>query len=146
MQRSTGLADSVVCGNVLEHIEEHGEALALMSTMVKPEGCVLLYVPAAPWAFGSVDEVLGHYRRYSKRGIDRLAGESGLRVVASRYVNMLGAFGWWWCSRVRRQTEIEPRNVRLIDRYVPYISAIERLFPPVVGQSLFAVLKKEEHA
>jgi SAM-dependent methyltransferase len=137
------LADSVVCVNVLEHILEHVDVLAGMAKVAKPEGSILLYVPACPWAFGETDRALGHYRRYSKRGLRRIARQSNLRVIASRYVNFIGAFGWWWCSRIRRRPEIDPSSARFVDRCVPYVSALERLLPPIVGQSLFAVLKKE---
>jgi SAM-dependent methyltransferase len=135
-------ADSVVCVNVLEHIQDHGEALRMMAAMAKPDGSILLYVPACPWAFGALDRALGHYRRYSKKGLEELAQNCGLHVLMSRYVNFIGVFGWWWYSRVLAKTEISNENARFVDRYVPYISAVERIFPPMVGQSLFAVLKK----
>ena len=134
--------DSVVCVNVLEHIQEQEHALRMMTNLLRPQGVVLLYVPACPWAYGRLDEALGHYRRYSKKQVKHLAHVCRLRLVQCRYVNCIGAFGWWWHSRVRKNAEIKPGPVRSFDRFVPYISALEHFLPLVVGQSLFAVLQQ----
>jgi SAM-dependent methyltransferase len=135
--------DSVVCVNVLEHIEDDEAMLKKFSEMINPDGIILLYVPACPWAFGEIDKALGHYRRYSKHSLKELANNCGLDIVAGRYVNFIGAFGWWWCSRVRRQADIKRDNVKLVDRFVPYLSAAEKLIKPIVGQSLFMAFKKK---
>ena len=137
------LVDSVVCVNVLEHIENDAAMLEKFASMLNPGGIILIYVPACSWAFGEIDKALGHYRRYSKRGLRELADRCGLDVVSSRYVNFIGAFGWWWCSRFRKQTDIKRDNVKLVDRFVPYLSAAEKLIKPIVGQSLFMAFKKK---
>lgn len=66
-----------------------------------------------------------------------------LHVSHCRHINFIGAFGWWWVSRIRAQTRIDPEKARLVDRFVPFISAAERLLPPFIGQSLFAVSRKQ---
>src|SRR5207245_11489208 len=45
------------------------------SSLVRPGGLVLLALPAVPWLFGYHDELLGHYRRYSKRTLRALVSE-----------------------------------------------------------------------
>lgn len=137
-----GAFDTVVCVNVLEHIEDDIQALREMTGFLQDGGRVLLYVPAAPWAYGRLDAELGHFRRYSKRRIRRLARECGLILRQCQYVNFIGAFGWWWHSRVLRREVISPESARFVDRLVPYLSALERLVPLWTGQSLFAVLQK----
>lgn len=129
-------------GYVLEYIEDDDAMLRKFSDMLAPNGVILLYVPACPWAYGEIDKALGHYRRYSKHGLKELAHNCGLDIVSGRYVNFIGAFGWWWCSRFRKQTDIKRDNVKLVDRVVPYLSAAEKLIKPVVGQSLFMAFKK----
>lgn len=135
--------DTVVCINVLEHIQDDAKALQIMSSLVGSEGAILLYVPACSWAFGALDRALGHHRRYSRRGLWDLANKCQLHVSHCRHVNFIGAFGWWWVSRIRAQTRIDPEKARVVDRFVPFISAAERLLPPFIGQSLFAVLRKQ---
>ncbi len=138
----TELVDSIVCVNVLEHIKEDAAALRMMGTLVKPNGVILIFVPACPWAFGALDLALGHYRRYTRKSLVAVVRESQLQVVRSQYVNFIGAFAWWWYSRVRGNVKIDAKGARLFDRFVPYVSAVERLVPTSVGQSLFVALKK----
>lgn len=134
--------DTVVCVNVLEHIEDDVRALGQMKAMLKDGGRVLLYVPAAAWAYGQLDRQLGHYRRYSRRMVRDLAGSSGMKVEKCTYVNFIGVFGWFLHSRILKREVISPESARFVDHLVPYISALERLLPPLTGQSLFAVLSK----
>ena len=73
-------ADSCVCLNVLEHMEDDGQALRGMASILGPGGVVVLLVPAFPMLYGPIDRNLGHHRRYSRGSIARLAGATGLRI------------------------------------------------------------------
>ena len=59
--------DCAVATDVLEHIEDDYTAFDRLVRQVRPGGLVLITVPAGNWLFGYHDEVLGHYRRYSRR-------------------------------------------------------------------------------
>ena len=133
--------DTVVCVNVLEHIEEDAEAVGLMKSLLKTGGRLLLYVPAAPWAYGELDRCLGHYRRYSKRMVRALSQTCGMELERCIYVNFPGAFGWFLHARLLGRKVIAPESARVVDRLVPFISAVERLLPPITGQSIFAVMR-----
>jgi SAM-dependent methyltransferase len=132
--------DTVLCVNVLEHIRNDAAGLRSMLACLEPGGRLLLYVPACPFAFGTLDASLGHYRRYSRKSLRRLVATTGASLRLCRFVNMPGFFGWFWASRVSRDTRIEPSKARFVDRLAPYISAAERIIPPPIGQSLFAVI------
>ncbi len=136
--------DSVVCVNVLEHIEDDAQALGQMKSLLRDGGRVLLYVPAGPWAFGHLDRQLGHHRRYSRGMVRQLAGACGLELERCIYVNFAGVFGWFLHSRILKREVVSPQSARFVDRLVPYLSAMERLLPPLTGQSLFAVLRKRK--
>ncbi len=133
--------DTVVCVNVLEHIEDDARALRCMASVLRPGGRILLYIPACQWAYGALDEHLGHYRRYSRCRIKALAHSVGLVTVTNHFVNLPGVFGWFWTGCVKREPVIRVENARFVDRIVPYLSAAERLVHPPIGQSLFAVLQ-----
>lgn len=137
-----GSFDTVLCVNVLEHIRDDLDGLLRMGSVLKPGGVLLLYVPACPCAYGSLDKGLGHFRRYSRRELVLLSRRAGFAVKSSRYVNFVGLLGWWWTSRVKRESLIDPSVARLMDRMVPFVSAVERLIPPRVGQSLFVVMDR----
>lgn len=136
-------ADTCVCMNVLEHISDDRAALRRMGTVVEDGGKVILVVPAFPALYGPIDRRLGHFRRYTRRGIGELAASAGLRIETMRYVNVAGFFGWWINAHVLRREAQSEAQIRFFDRWiVPMESRMEQLIHPPFGQSLFVVLEK----
>jgi SAM-dependent methyltransferase len=135
--------DSCICVNVLEHIEEDAGALEAMGSILTPGGVVVLLVPAFEALYGRIDRNLGHYRRYRRSGIRRLAEQAGLHVQELRYVNAIGMAGWWVNAHLGRREAQSDGQIAIFDRWiVPLASRMEAILPPPFGQSLFAVLKK----
>jgi SAM-dependent methyltransferase len=135
--------DSVVCLNVLEHIEDDHRALANMHSVLQPRGRAILIVPAFEQLYGPIDAKLGHYRRYSKPTLRRLAEETGFHVLGLRYMNMIGFFGWWFNARVMPREEQSESQIAIFDALVvPVQAALEGWIEPPFGQSIFAVFEK----
>ena len=61
-----GSVDSVVCVNVLEHIKDDLTGLRNIHTALEPGGRAIILVPQGQDIYGTLDEALGHYRRYSR--------------------------------------------------------------------------------
>ena len=140
--------DTIVCVNVLEHIEDDIRALRLFRDFVAPAGGnVLIFVPAVQAAYGPLDAALGHHRRYSKRTLRRVFDAAGLDLVALRYTNPIGLLGWMYNAHVSGTTEHTSGQVRLFERLVaPWALPLDRLVPPPIGLSLFAVGRARVHA
>ena len=133
--------DSCVCLNVLEHIEDDGAMLCRMSAVLTPGGVIVLMVPAFPSLYGLIDRNLGHYRRYRKDSIRKLAEACGLRIRKAHYMNFIGFFGWWANSHIFHREAQSAQQIEVFDRWVVPIQArLESLWPPPFGQSLLAVL------
>jgi 2-polyprenyl-3-methyl-5-hydroxy-6-metoxy-1,4-benzoquinol methylase len=133
--------DTIVCVNVLEHIEDDVKALSLFRELVAPaNGSVLIFVPAVQAAYGPLDAALGHHRRYSKPTLRAAFDAAGLDLVALRYTNPIGLLGWMYNSHITGATEHTVGQVRLFESLVaPWALPIDRLIAPPIGQSLFAV-------
>jgi len=135
--------DCCVCLNVLEHIEDDGAALKAMASVLVPGGVMVLLLPAFQSLYGPIDKNLGHYRRYSRGAIRRLADRTGLRIRKTQYLNLVGFLGWWTNSHILKLEAQSERQIEIFDRYlVPVISTVERLARAPFGQSLLAVLEK----
>lgn len=135
--------DSVVCVNVLEHIEDDGAALCAMAEILAPDGVIVLLVPAFQALYGPIDRNLGHYRRYRHGSIVRLAGAAGLEVRKLHYVNAAGLFGWWVNSHLLKRETQSDGQIAVFDRWlVPALSVLEGAITPPFGQSLLAVLRR----
>ena len=133
--------DTIVCVNVLEHIEDDVHALRLFRDLVAPAGGkVLIFVPAVQAAYGPLDAALGHHRRYSKTTLRRAFETAGLDLVTLRYTNPIGLIGWMYNAHISGTTEHTSGQVRLFEQFVaPWALPLDRLVAPPLGLSLFAV-------
>lgn len=135
--------DCCVCLNVLEHIEDETAALNAMASVLAPGGAIILLLPAFPALYGPIDQNLGHYRRYDRGTLRRLADRTGLRLRKAHYWNVAGFFGWWTNAHILKREAQSERQIEVFDRYVvPAVSAVERVVRAPFGQSLLAVLER----
>jgi len=130
--------DTVVCSNVLEHIEDDNKALAAIHDVLEPGGRVVLIVPALQSLYGSIDRAIHHYRRYSREEILAKLQRAGLTVEHVSYFNMVGAPGWYLNSVLLKRQSVPGVQARINDWLVPWLR-LERRFGPPVGMSLLAV-------
>lgn len=136
-------ADSVVAVNVLEHVHDDAAFLAAAHRLLAPGGHLLLFVPALPALYGTLDEAFEHVRRYTRAGLDGRLRGAGFRPVRLHYTNLPGVAAWWLSGRVLRRRTVTARDAKLYDRWItPWTSALERVWTPPLGQSLIAVARK----
>ena len=86
--------DSAVMINVLEHIEDDVAALRTLSTLVRPGGRIIIYVPALNALYGPYDRKVGHFRRYAPWRLREVVEAAGLEPVVTRYANALAIPVW----------------------------------------------------
>ena len=72
--------------DVLEHIKEDHTALKEWRNTLKPDGLLLITVPAFQHLWSSHDIFLGHYKRYNNKSLNDLANSTGLKVVRIHYI------------------------------------------------------------
>jgi hypothetical protein len=110
-------------------------------------GNVLIFVPAIQAAYGPLDAALGHHRRYTKRTLRKAFESAGLDLVTLRYTNPIGLLGWMYNAHVSKTTVHTTGQVRLYEQLVaPWALPLDRLVPPPIGLSLFAVGRPRVHA
>ncbi|MCH7641126.1 class I SAM-dependent methyltransferase [Patescibacteria group bacterium] len=137
-----GKFDTIVCLNVLEHIQDDKRALTNMHKLLAKNGILLLLVPSHQFAYGSLDEKLGHHRRYDKRSLAKLLKKSGLSVTKMRYLNLLGLIGWFVNSKILKR-EILPKNQLMVFNKLARLELVlEKATEPPIGLSILAVAKK----
>ena len=133
--------DTVVCVNVLEHIEDDVTALRLFADIVEPAGGnVLVFVPAVQAAYGPLDAELGHHRRYLKGSLEKAFNAAGLELALLKYTNPIGLLGWMYNSWIKKSTSHSSQQIRLFEWLVaPWALPLERVLPLPIGLSLVAV-------
>jgi glycosyltransferase involved in cell wall biosynthesis len=111
--------DSVICFNVLEHVEQDETALRRIFNLLEPSGRLLLLVPSHPWLNGSIDEHLGHHRRYGKKELKNKLEAMGFKVILLKYFNRIGILGWFLNSKMLRRKRLPSFQLRIYNLLVP---------------------------
>lgn len=137
-------ADAVAAVNVLEHVEDDAAFLREAYDAVKPGGHLLLFVPAVPAIYGSLDKVFEHFRRYTKPSLRRVIESAGWKPRRIAYMNFPGIAAWFMAGRVLKKTSIAPSDAKAYDRLVvPWISRLEQLVPPPIGSNIIAIARRQ---
>ncbi|MFM9995281.1 MAG: glycosyltransferase [Phycisphaerales bacterium] len=110
--------DTVVCCNVLEHLEPDEAVLRCFHDALEPGGHAIILVPAHAWLYSACDKNLGHVRRYSHDELIRKLRGAGLEPVAVFPFNRLGVLGWW-ANKVLRRGRLTPGQVRMYELLLP---------------------------
>ena len=133
-----GSFDSVVCLNVVEHVEDDLGALRNIFSALKPGGRAIILVPQDQKAYGTLDEVLGHFRRYSEAQLRARMEEAGFTVERILHFNRVTRPGWRFNGQVLKRRSFGRFQLKMFDSLVPLWRRIDGSLPwPAV--SLIAV-------
>jgi SAM-dependent methyltransferase len=130
--------------NVLEHIVEDEAVLKSLAEILSPGGRILIYVPAHPWLFSSMDRRVSHVRRYQKTELINKVTSSNLRIINLEYVDFLGVFATLVFKLVgNRSGKLNRRSILFYDRLIfPLSALLDRLFCKLLGKNLLLVAEK----
>jgi SAM-dependent methyltransferase len=117
--------------NVLEHIEDDVAALQAMMPKLKKGARLLIYVPAFPCLFSSMDRKVGHYRRYTKASLISAVQAAGFRVERARYVDSLGFFASYLYKYLGNTSGT--LNLGTLIFYDRYVFPLSRILDRLVG-------------
>src|SRR5581483_1427523 len=139
--------DTVLSCNVFEHIERDADAFRNAARLLGPDGRLVLLLPAHAWLYGCMDRMAGHFRRYARDDTARKLAAAGLQPLVLRYVNVVGALGWWVNNRLISHRDLSSPSIngqiRMFDRLLlPLLRRMEGGRAMPFGQSLLAVGRK----
>lgn len=135
--------DLIYSFNVLEHIEDDSGAFRRMSESLRPGGIMVIYVPAFQVLFSSMDQLVGHHRRYKTKQLRAMAAGNGLRIKELRYCDPAG-FGAALLYRIKGgDGRISPRSLKLYDSAIfPVSRTVEPLTGRFFGKNAVLVAQK----
>ena len=141
--------DSIICLDVIEHVEKDTLALSNFRDLLIDEGTLIISVPALKIFFGDQDKKLGHYRRYTKKELTETLHDAGFEIFKIHYWNFIGIIPYVLFEKIlhkslndtirySRTTGSDILNLLL--NY--WFSIVENKIPLPVGLTLIAVCKK----
>ena len=143
----TGTYDFVYTVNVLEHINAVDDSCAQLHRILRPGGRLFVFVPAFEVLWTSLDDEVGHVRRFSKQGLRGTLTAVGFSVEQLRFFDSLG-FPALLGVRLLEGLNLfryDGGSVGFYDRYLfPISQGLDRAVRGVIGKNLVAVAYKAE--
>jgi glycosyltransferase involved in cell wall biosynthesis/phospholipid N-methyltransferase len=121
--------DSVVCLNVIEHVRDDAAGFRHIYQSLRAGGRAVVLVPEGPSIYGSLDEVLGHHRRYTEAMLRERMQEAGFEVERILQFNRVTRPGWFLNGRVMRRRTFGRLQLAVFDRLVWLWRRIDRFLP-----------------
>jgi glycosyltransferase involved in cell wall biosynthesis len=134
--------DTVVCLNVVEHVEDDLGALRNIWNALSEGGRAVVLVPFGPGLYGSLDEVLGHFRRYTREQLVGVAEQAGFRVEHVLEFNRPGVVAWWLNGQILHRRTFGLGQVRMLNLLTPIFRLLDSWLP-LPPLSIIAILRKE---
>ncbi len=113
-----GKFDLIFSVNVLEHIEDDRSAVQGLIDRLAPRGVIKVFVPAHNVLFSKMDELVGHYRRYSTKQLVGLFEDAGAVGIKCRHFDPLGFWLALGHKLARAPGRILPWSFALYDTVV----------------------------
>jgi SAM-dependent methyltransferase len=121
-----GSVDFIFSSNVIEHIEDDVEVLRELHGKLRPGGHLALWVPAFPALWTSLDDRVGHFRRYTVASVQETLEAAGFTACPVCYyqdsVGSVLALAFKFVGKTNGQ--ISAGSVRLFDRWLFPVSRL----------------------
>ena len=148
--------DCVICSEVLEHIDEHEQALKELVRVLKPNGSLVISVPRyfperICWLLSRDyrNEEGGHVRIYKKKKLPKMLNSHGFKCWKIKYKHALHVPYWWIRCMVGHKNE-ENRMVKYYKKFLEWdimrkpfwVRKLEEFLNPLMGKSIVFYFKK----
>jgi SAM-dependent methyltransferase len=121
--------DTALCIDLLEDTEDPDRALQLLAAALKPGGRIVVLVPNLPALFGTLDQNLGHKRRYNAASLQRLLATHGFTVDRVEGFNKVALLPWWAYSKILGSGRISKLVLKIFDKSVWILRRLDALIP-----------------
>jgi SAM-dependent methyltransferase len=121
--------DTVICLNVVEHVADDQLALANIASTLAVGGRAIVLVPQGQSVYGTLDEVLGHYRRYSEEDLGNKMQQAGLHLEKMIRFNRVTRPAWYINGRIFKKRTFGRFQLWVFDRMVWFWRRIDRWLP-----------------
>ena len=146
--------DYIILADVLEHIRNDKAVLKKLKKLLKPDGKILITVPAYNYLYSKKDKILKHFRRYGYNQIKKLVSTQ-FKIIRITFFNTLLFLPIAMITLIFKALKIdyiedvENTPNRLINSLLYFIFKIELYFLKYLdfpfGVSIIIVGEKQNH-
>lgn len=138
--------DSAVYINVLEHIDDDIAELEQVRSVLKVGGRVIIFVPALPSLYGTMDGQSAHFRRYSKRELVAVIHAAGFEIEKCAYFDPLGVLVYLAMYRILKISRLGAGSVFVYDKVLlplsEWVGSVAR--HRIIGKNLIVIARMSE--
>jgi len=135
--------DTIISSNVLEHIEDDQKTLDELNSLLKNEGLLILYLPCSMKIWSNLDSLVGHYRRYTKKELNKKLVNSNFQILSIEYADSIGWIILFLSKIFKISLKYDTKKLIFYDKYVfQYLKLLDIFFKNLFGKNILAVAKK----
>tara|TARA_B100001057_G_scaffold494000_1_gene589642 strand:+ start:2197 stop:2913 length:717 start_codon:yes stop_codon:yes gene_type:complete len=134
--------DLIILADVLEHLKNDKEILQQIFNILKPNGSIIIFVPAHQILYSQFDKKIGHYRRYSKLQLMEIIPK-GIKSYKLKYIDSIGFFASLANKLILKSEDPSLRQIIFWDRFLVKLSRLfDRLLFYKFGKNIFCMISK----
>ena len=113
--------DVILYVNVLEHIQSDADEIRRARSLLRPNGVLLIVVPAHQVLYSKIDRLTGHYRRYSKKTISSCLTPHFNSIAISNF-DSVGLLPYLLVYRILGSSKVSGVQAELYSRIILRLS------------------------
>ena len=129
--------DVIIASDCLEHLENDKIALEEWKRILKKNGLLIVFVPAYNFLWSEHDEVNHHFRRYSKKNLEKKLKNAGFMIEKLSFWNFCLFFPTACVRIILNSLNKKHGSKKQNDQIVK--------FNPIMNRFLIALLKLENN-
>lgn len=131
--------DSIVYIDVLEHIEADQQQLSQVSQYLKPNGFLIILVPAHQFLYSPFDAAIGHFRRYNRTRLQAIIPKQ-LQPIKCQYLDSIGLLASLANRLLLKHSTPTQAQINLWDHWmIPASRLIDPLLRYRMGKTLIGI-------
>jgi glycosyltransferase involved in cell wall biosynthesis len=144
-QQWAGKFESALCVNLLESVEDPETVIASLTGCLQSGGTLMVLVPQGKALFCTLDQGMGHKRRFEEGELRNLLESRGFQIEHEHQVNKIGALSWWFFGKILHRPRMNRPGLKLWDKTVWFWRRVDPLLP-WRGLSLIIVARLRSEA
>lgn len=136
--------DQVVSLNVLEHIENDQKTIEDINHLLKDNGMLVLYLPHSMKIWTNLDELVGHYRRYTKKELFIKLEKANFEIKSWEYVDFIGWVILYVSKLFRVNLDYKENRLIKYDKFIfRFLKNLDYIFKYFSGKNILVTCIKK---
>ena len=138
--------DQVVSLNVLEHIENDQKTIEDINHLLKDNGMLVLYLPHSMKIWTELDELVGHYRRYTKKDLFTKLENANFEIQSWEYVAFIGWMALFVSKLLGVKLDYKENRLIRYDKYIfRFLKNLDYIFKYFLGKNILVTCIKKKN-